>query len=245
LIQGFVLKIRRGETPFFRTLHNAATAFRRSTLPLPRFVLHVLRDGFQLLRSAGVAGRWLVSYVYLVPLVRGRCASVGKHFRLWRMPFVMGHAEIRIGDDVNFFGKVDIASGRVFDRPRLTIGNRVDVGHLVLFVVNREIIIEDDVNIANGVRFMDTDAHPRDAIERVKDLPPHPEEIKPVRICRYSWIGHNAFILKGVTVGEGAIVGANSVVLADVPGYSVVIGNPAKVVIKNTRQTPVAEGKSA
>jgi acetyltransferase-like isoleucine patch superfamily enzyme len=245
LIQGLLLNIRRGEGPFFRTLHDFAKALRGSTLPLPRFVFPLLRAGFQLHHSADVAGHWLLSYFYLEPLFRGRCVSVGKHFRLWRMPFVMGHAEIRIGDDVNFFGKVDIASGRIFDRPRLTIGNRVDVGHLVLFVVNREIVIEDDVNIANGVRFMDTDAHPRDAIERVADLPPRPEEIKPVRICRYAWIGHNSFILKGVTIGEGAIVGVNSVVLADVSAYSVVIGNPARVVIKNTRLTPVAEGKSA
>jgi galactoside O-acetyltransferase len=152
------------------------------------------------------------------------------------MPWVMGHSEIRIGDDVNFFGKVDIFSGRVFDHPSLTIGNRVDLGHNVIFIVNKEIVIEDDVNVASGVRFMDTDAHPRDMLERIADLPPRPEEIKPVRICRYSWIGHNCFILKGVTVGEGAIVGVNSVVVADVPAYTVVMGNPARVVMKNIQK---------
>lgn len=167
------------------------------------------------------------------------------------MPFIIGHAEIRIGDDVNFFGLVDVYSGRIFDHPTLTIGNRVDLGHQVSFVVNKEIVIEDDVNVASCVRFMDSDAHPRDVMERIADLPPRPAEIKPVRICRYSWIGQNSFILKGVTVGEGAIVGVNSVVVADVPAYSVVMGNPARVVMKNIQKQgdqqpgPVVESKGA
>jgi acetyltransferase-like isoleucine patch superfamily enzyme len=87
---------------------------------------------------------------------------------------------------------------------------------------------------------MDSDAHPRDAADRIADLPPKPEEIKPVRICRYAWIGQNAFILKGVTVGEGAVVGVNSVVVTDVPPYSVVMGNPARVVVKNV-SAPVSQ----
>jgi len=82
---------------------------------------------------------------------------------------------------------------------------------------------------------MDTDAHPKDVLERIADLPPRPEEIKPVRICRRAWIGQNAFILKGVTVGEGAVVGVNSVVVSDIPPYCVVMGNPARVVVKGQK----------
>lgn len=44
------------------------------------------------------------------------------------------------------------------------------------------------------------------------------------------WIGHSAVIMSGITIGEGAIVGAYSVVASDVPPYSIVVGNPAKVV---------------
>jgi chloramphenicol O-acetyltransferase type B len=49
-------------------------------------------------------------------------------------------------------------------------------------------------------------------------------------IKKDSWIGMEAMILKGVTVGEGAIVAARSVVSKDVPPFTVVAGNPAKVV---------------
>jgi acetyltransferase-like isoleucine patch superfamily enzyme len=64
-------------------------------------------------------------------------------------------------------------------------------------------------------------------------LPPKPEEIKPVRICKNAWIGRGATVMKGVTVGEGAIIGANSVVVTDIPPYSIAMGNPARVVMKN------------
>jgi acetyltransferase-like isoleucine patch superfamily enzyme len=53
---------------------------------------------------------------------------------------------------------------------------------------------------------------------------------KPIKICDKSWIGFNSIILKGVTIGEGAIVGAGSVVTRDVPPWTIVAGNPAKVI---------------
>lgn len=243
-----LLKIRRGETPFYRSLRDTARRVQTSTFPLPKFFNPVLRALFHAQHFAMSTLRWLFSYCICEPLFRGRCASVGKRFRVWRLPFVMGHAQISVGDDVNFFGKVDIVSGRQFDEPRLVLGNRVDLGHNVVFLVNKEIILEDDVNVASGVRFMDSDAHPRDTMARIADLPAPPEEIKPIRICRYAWIGQNSFIMKGVTVGEGAIVGVSSVVVNDIPPYSVAMGNPARVVVKNINKAasePTPRGAAA
>jgi acetyltransferase-like isoleucine patch superfamily enzyme len=233
MIDKIILKIKRGESPFYRGVRRFVKAVLTSNFPLPRFLYPMVRLIFDLQGQIAEFFRWAFSYFIREPLFRARCASVGKRFRLFRLPYVMSHAEIRIGDDVNFFGKVDIMSGRIFDNPRLIIHDRVDIGHNVGFVVNKEIVIEDDVNVASGVRFMDSDAHPKDTQDRIADLPPKPEEIKPVRICKNAWIGQNVFILKGVTVGEGAIIGVNSVVITDIPAYSVAIGNPARVVAKN------------
>jgi hypothetical protein len=57
---------------------------------------------------------------------------------MWLMPEITGHPKILIGSDVNFYGFVGITSGRIFDEPRLVIGDRVDVGHNVSIVVNKE-----------------------------------------------------------------------------------------------------------
>jgi|SRR5579862_5195840 len=244
-MSSLLLKIRRGETPFYRGIKNTARAIESSNLPLPRFLHPLLRLGFNAQQAARIGLRWMFSYFVCEPMFRGRCVSVGKKFRMWSMPYIMGHARIYIGDNVNFFGKVDIFSGRLFDEPKLVLGNRVDLGHNVLFLVNKEIVLEDDVNVASGVRFMDTDAHPRDTMERIADMPPRPEEVKPVRIGRYAWIGHNSFIMKGVTVGEGAIIGVNSVVVNDIPAYCVAMGNPARVVVKNINQTPANQAAAA
>lgn len=55
------------------------------------------------------------------------------------------------------------------------------------------------------------------------------KDVLDVKIGNDVWIGANAVILKGVSVGDGAIVGASSVVTKDVPAYAVVVGNPAKI----------------
>ena len=68
-------------------------------------------------------------------------------------------------------------------------------------------------------RVPDTDAAPLDPSEPAR----------PVRIGRNVWIGFDSCVLPGVTIGEGAIVGARSVVAADVPPYTIVAGNPARV----------------
>ncbi len=239
-MSSLLLKIRRGDTPFYGGVKKVLRSTVSSNLPLPRFLYPLFRFGYSAQQNGFMAIRWLCSYFLWEPMFRARCASVGKKFRMWYLPFVVGHAKIYIGDNVNFFGKIDIFSGRLFEEPKLVLGNRVDLGHNVVFLVNKEIVLEDDINVASGVRFMDTDAHPRDAMERIADLPPRPEEVKPVRVGRYAWIGHNSFIMKGVTIGEGAIIGVNSVVVNDIPPYCVAMGNPARVVVKNINQTAAA-----
>ncbi len=131
----------------------------------------------------------------------------------------------------------------MLDKPRLIIEDRADIGHNVVITVNREVIIEEDVNIASGVRILDSDAHPRDPELRLAKLPPSPEEIKAVRICRRAWIGQGCYIMKGVTIGESAIIGANSVVITDIPAFSVALGNPARVVVKDLRTSVPAQQK--
>jgi acetyltransferase-like isoleucine patch superfamily enzyme len=240
LFSDFNLKLRRGENPFLRTVRDALKALQRSNLPVPGLLRPIYRALYEAHFLILFGFRWVLNYFYREPAFRSRCASVGKNLHMWLMPDVSGHAEIHIGNDVNLFGHLGIASGRVFDRPKLVIEDRVDIGHNVAIVVNKEVIIEEDVNIASGVQIRDNDAHPRDPELRAQNLPPLPEDIKAVRICRRAWIGQGVYIMKGVTIGEGATIGVNSVVISDIPPYSVAIGNPARVVVKDVRTTLAA-----
>ena len=138
MANNFALKVKRGETPFYRMLGTLAKRLQTSDLPTPRFINSALRVVFHIHQAVWNGAYWAAGYFYIGPVFRSRCISVGRHFRISRMPYVCGHAQIQIGDNVNFFGKVDIFSGRMFDEPKLIIKDRVDIGHNVIFVVTKK-----------------------------------------------------------------------------------------------------------
>jgi acetyltransferase-like isoleucine patch superfamily enzyme len=98
------------------------------------------------------------------------------------------------------------------------------------------ISIGDRVLISHGVNIHDHNAHPTNASARHKqakeilagdDRDMHEVTMEPIVIEDDVWIGFNAIILKGVTVGSGAIIGAGTVVTKDVMPNAIMIGNPA------------------
>ena len=230
-----ILKIKRGETPFFRSLRTFAKTILHSNLPWPAAAKPLLRAVYLLHYFLRRAGSVAISYFYREPLFRARCATAGKRLHVALLADISGHAEIHVGDDVNLFGTLAVTSGRVLDNPCLRIGNRVDIGHYVVISVNREVVIEDGVHIASNCRISDNDGHPSDPELRDQGLPPSAEDCKSVRIGKNAWLGHGCYVMKGVTIGEGAIIGAASVVLSNIPPFTVAIGNPARPV---TRSVP-------
>jgi acetyltransferase-like isoleucine patch superfamily enzyme len=119
----------------------------------------------------------------------------------------------------------------------IKVGNNSFVGGTHLVCAQR-IEIGDDVLIAWGGTIVDHDSHSplwelrkndvRDTFEGHKDW--SSVRILPVVIGNRAWIGFNVTILRGVTIGEGAVVGACSVVTKDVAPYTVVAGNPARLI---------------
>jgi acetyltransferase-like isoleucine patch superfamily enzyme len=169
----------------------------------------------------------LAAYLYFEPLARSRCSVVGKDLQLWKLPHFSGQPKICIGNNVNIYGEWSVESASQLGDSTLMIGDKVEIGHQVSFVLNGSIIVEDYVNIAGGTTIGDG------------KLSVSAQESKATRICTRAWIGRDSVIAKGVTIGEGAIIGSNSVVVNDVPAFSIAVGNPACVVLKDTRAKPV------
>jgi len=241
----FLLKVRRAEAPFYARLKGLILAFFYVRLPVPRFALPLFRFLYEFHLAARALLRRAYSFFYAEPLFRGRCEQMGKRVEIVCLPVVEGHTRIYIGNDVKIWGKIGITSGRILDNPTLRLGNRVTLGHQVQFTVNREIVLEDAVHVASHVTFADTDGHPRDPWLREAGFAAPAEDIRPIHVGRNAWIGHDSTIQKGVTIGESAIVGANSTVMTDIPAFAVAMGSPARVVIKDVRQRyqqPEAEG---
>jgi acetyltransferase-like isoleucine patch superfamily enzyme len=113
-------------------------------------------------------------------------------------------------------------------RPTLIVGDRVTATAALQVIAFASVIIEDDVMFAANVFVADgTHAYARtDTPYKYQGV----GEPAPVRIGRGAWIGQNAVISPGVTIGAMAIIGANSVVTRDVPPMTIVAGVPARVV---------------
>lgn len=119
----------------------------------------------------------------------------------------------------------------------IQIGNRTFIGNGAL-VAARSIVIGSDVLISWGVTIVDHQSHSIEFVERAKDVTEwlHGRKdwthvkVSPVRIGDKVWIGFGASVLPGVTIGEGAVVGACAVVTKDVEPWTVVAGNPARVI---------------
>jgi acetyltransferase-like isoleucine patch superfamily enzyme len=129
---------------------------------------------------------------------------------------------------------------------KIKIGDRVFIGDRTVFNCINNIIIGDDVMISWGCTIIDSNSHSCISSERINDVTDWVKGFRerdnakyknwavvksaPIVIKDKAWIGFNSIILKGVTIGEGAIIAAGSVVTKNVPDYAIVGGNPAKII---------------
>jgi len=128
----------------------------------------------------------------------------------------------RIGDNTKIGPFVEI-------QKNVTVGRNCKIqSHSFLC---EGVSIEDEAFIGHGVMFIN-DRYPRSATASGALQTEADWKVLPTVIKKGASIGSNATILCGITVGEGAIVGAGSVVTKDVPPHTVVAGNPAKVIRK-------------
>ena len=157
-----------------------------------------------------------------------RNCTTGKFVLIKGRPALQINGDITIGDQVRIWSTVN--------RTRLSVGHgaRIEVGANTrlngpTISAQTEVIIGKNCRIAPHVIVMDGDFH--DVNDRTSD-----GKSARIVIGDGAWLATRSMVLKGVTVGEGAIVAAGTVVTKDVPPYTVVAGVPAKV-IKHLRTT--------
>jgi acetyltransferase-like isoleucine patch superfamily enzyme len=147
--------------------------------------------------------------------------------------------DVKLGEDVKIYAFVNLYGCTIGDESKIgtfveiqkgaSIGKRVKVSSHTF--ICEGVTIEDYVFIGHGVMFIN-DRYPRAANPDGSLQTDADWECVPTLIKKGASIGSNATILCGVTVGEGAIIGAGSVITKDVPPYTVVAGNPARVLRK-------------
>lgn len=169
-------------------------------------------------------------YWYAEHFLRPACDSLGPHHTIMKPWYVsIDGPNINIGKCVTIIGEptkhVKLGVwGREAGSGRITVGDYVLISPGTRISASDEVSIGNSVMMANSVYITDSDWH--DLYDRTA----RSDRVTPVHIGDNVWLGDHCVILKGVSIGENSVVGANSVVSRDVPANVVVAGNPAQVV---------------
>lgn len=183
--------------------------------------------------------RWRVGGAWARMVLRSYGVEFGPGLKIGSAPVIRRHqtGSIRLGKNVVIANELAENPAGIAHptalcawRPnaKLLIGDDVGISGAVLFAWER-VEVGDRVLIGAGALIYDSDFHPLEMEPRK-----HSDETKvgvaPVVIEADAWIGARAIVLKGVTIGRGAVVAAGAVVTANVPPGTIVGGVPAKVI---------------
>ncbi|AKJ63906.1 acyltransferase [Kiritimatiella glycovorans] len=166
------------------------------------------------------SGIWhmLLGYVHL-----RRCTRVGRRPRVYGRPAIINRGSIEIGERFLFFSTTVRSELITHPGGRIAIGDRVFLNYGASLSAHEEIRIGNGCQIGSYACLMDNDYH------RVEDRNALGES-KPIVLEDNVWLGVRVIVLKGVTIGKNAVIGAGSVVTKDVPPNSLAAGAPARVV---------------
>ena len=138
--------------------------------------------------------------------------------------WVTDGAYLEIGSNCTIQDYVLIALTK--PNPKIIIGSNVVIGRFSMLTNKNLIKIGNDVLIGAFVQIIDTDH----GFEKSKPIRQQDAVIGEVIIGDDVWIGAGAKLLRDVHIGNGAVIGANSVVTTDIPPYAIAVGAPARVI---------------
>ena len=150
---------------------------------------------------------------------------IGKNVSFKNYKYIKTNASFSIGDNCRF---LLIDSYRGGYNPNIIFGSGCDVGNRVSFLSAAPIEIGEQCLIASDV-LITSENHGVD-VEKYRNYACQPLDCKPVKVGNGCWIGEKVVILPGVTLGDKCIVGAGAIVTKSFPSYSMIAGNPARLI---------------
>ena len=166
-----------------------------------------------------------------------RTKLINKNVRLFRFPIVIrGRKYIDFGMSLTtgVGCRFDCFSSKQTDEKTLVFGNNIQLNDYVHIVAMNKVKIGDNVLMASHVFISDNSHGSYKGDEQDSDprIPPVEREYKssPVTIGQNTWIGEGVVIMPGVSIGEGCVIGAHSIVNRDIPNYTVAVGAPIRII---------------
>ena len=168
---------------------------------------------------------FVVSNVFRELMWRVRGAKIGKGSRLPRSSCTWPH-QVKIGCNCRLQPDIFFNYDHYWTPgPSIIIGNRCFIGRGTEFNIQGKITIGEDTLIASGCVFVDHDH----GIDPNTPRSEQPNQISPIKVGCNVWIGAKVVVLKGVEIGDGAIIAAGAVVTKSIPAAEIWGGVPAKL----------------
>jgi len=200
------------------------TPEERSLEDRPGYRRTVRRTGFLLSLWRSLYSRWMCR----------KLNYAGKNVLFLGRVLLRGDGIIEVGNHVVIDDGVCLW---VSKGSRIRIGDHVYIGRGTTIASKAEISIGSDTLIAAFVHIQDSNH----VIGRDRLIREQGYDAKPIRIGRDVWLGTGVVVLRGVSIGDGAVIGSNAVVTKDVEPYTIAVGVPARPM--SERQSGLPESR--
>lgn len=157
----------------------------------------------------------------MLAVVQGRHVKVGRHSSIGTMSYVSCE-RIEIGEDARIREQVFVG-GPALPESLFRLGDRTIILQNTNINPTKPVIIGDDSGIGGHCLIFTHGAW-------LNQLDGYPVSYEPVTIGRSVWLPWRVFVMPGVTIGDGSVIGANSLVVGEIPAGSLAMGTPARVV---------------
>jgi acetyltransferase-like isoleucine patch superfamily enzyme len=161
----------------------------------------------------------------LLAIVQGRSITIGRHSSVGTMSYVSCE-RIEIGEDARIREQVYVG-GPTLPESRFVLGSRTIILQLANINATKPVIIGDDTGIGGHCLIFTHGAW-------LNVLDGYQATYEPVTLGKSVWLPWRVFVMPGSTIGDGSVIGANSLVSGTIPPCSLAVGTPAKVI----RQAP-------
>jgi acetyltransferase-like isoleucine patch superfamily enzyme len=157
----------------------------------------------------------------LLAMVMGRSIRIGRHSSVGTMSYVACE-RIDIGEDARIREQVFVG-GPQLPESSFTLGNRTIILQMASINPTKPVTIGDDTGIGGHCLIFTHGAW-------LNALDGYPVTYEPVTLGKSVWLPWRVFVMPGTTIGDGSVIGANSLVQGTIPPQSLAVGSPAKVI---------------
>jgi len=157
----------------------------------------------------------------MLAIVMGRRVSIGRHSSIGTMSYLSCRV-IEIGEDAKIREQVYVG-GPQLPESRFALGSRTIILQMTNINPTKPVVIGDDTGIGGHCLIFTHGAW-------LSNLEGYPVTYEPVTLGKSVWLPWRVFLMPGTTIGDGSVIGANSLVSGTIPPMSLAVGSPAKVI---------------